>query len=1049
LAAPRTPRQITLASWLSAGLVSVIVLTLALALTQYAQGLALKTGRDQVERLVGSTETEINRNLVSVDMLLAEVADWLRDVPAPRLGDTRPMGARQGTEGLQHMLRAALNQNLMLRDVAVLDRQSRVLFSAKPATERLGLKLPEGFLAEVLMQPYPALLVSSPVLHPLGLERVIYLARSVPRPGQHMAVAVAELHLPLLSTAMDPGDDSGQMWVTLERETGELLASFPAMDALIGKPLSPPLSAFEANGLAHETPGRLHAEAALVAVRPTLYPGLLMAVGLPRDTALADWRAERKVVWAVALVLLALAALAAATASRHVGRLAAAQHDAAKANARLHASNQEMAHTLSLVEATLESTAEGVIVFNQAGRVTHHNRQFVQMLGIPPDMLAQGDMEPVRAALRAMVQDPEAFMQPIVAMAQSPRSESRDQLLLLDGRTFMRHSMPQMFDNEPVGRVWSFQDITAYKQAEGALVAQQQALHAAHNDLTATLEAIPDLLFELDEDGRYCQYRAGQAELLAVPAEQLLGRTVAEMLPEAAAREVMLALRESAEHGHSYGHQMVLDLPQGRAWFEMSVSRKKVLPGQQARFILISRDITERKAQAELIWNQAHYDTLTGLPNRRMFREHLAHAIVEAGENRQRLALIFLDLDRFKEINDLHGHDAGDQLLRMAAQRLRSCVRESDLVARLGGDEFTLVVSGLHDMERINRISSDLLERLSAPFDLGEEVDYISASMGVTLYPDDAQDADALIKQADQAMYAAKNGGRNRCERYSAAMHAAAMERSRIARDLRGALAEQQFWLAYQPIVNLKTGAVTKAEALIRWQHPVHGLIGPAAFIPVAEESGQIHEIGEWVFQTATRQVAQWRSTLEPGFQISINKSPLQFRESALRHSPWPEHMARLGLPGHSVVLEITEGLLMDASDATRQRLRALHEAGLQVALDDFGTGYSALSYLHEFDLDYLKIDQSFVRNLHAASKDLALCKATIVMAHELGLEVVAEGIETEEQRQLLAEAGCDHGQGYLFSRPLGAQAFESWIRARQAPAPRPEAALAHAARTT
>ncbi|MBY0466520.1 MAG: EAL domain-containing protein, partial [Burkholderiales bacterium] len=335
-------------------------------------------------------------------------------------------------------------------------------------------------------------------------------------------------------------------------------------------------------------------------------------------------------------------------------------------------------------------------------------------------------------------------------------------------------------------------------------------------------------------------------------------------------------------------------------------------------------------------------------------------------------------------------------------------------------------------MDRLDAISHALLTRLAEPFQLGKDTEYLSASIGITLAPDDGTDSETLIKQADQAMYAAKRLGRNRCERFTVAMQEATLMRSRIARDLRSALTEQQFWLAYQPIVDLATGTVRKAEALVRWQHPIHGLISPATFIPIAEEAGTIHEIGRWVFETAARQVATWQTRLHPNFQVSVNKSPAQFKESSLKAEQWHAVLDDLGLAAASVVIEITEGLLMDASVSTREHLSTLHAAGVQISLDDFGTGYSSLSYLHQFDLDYLKIDQSFVRNLTATSKDLALCKATIVMAHELGMKVVAEGIETEEQRDLLTQAGCDLGQGYLFAKPLPAAEFEALITSKQ-----------------
>lgn len=451
--------------------------------------------------------------------------------------------------------------------------------------------------------------------------------------------------------------------------------------------------------------------------------------------------------------------------------------------------------------------------------------------------------------------------------------------------------------------------------------------------------------------------------------------------------------------------------------------------GTVFRRIGVFSDITERKQSEAVVWQQANFDFLTRLPNRHMFHDRLQQEITKSHRAGLPLALLFLDLDQFKEVNDTLGHDIGDRLLKQAAQRLSSCVRESDTVARLGGDEFTIILSELKDVNVVKRIGQNILEKLAQPFMLeGEEV-FISASIGITLYPDDATEIEDLIKNADQAMYAAKDHGRNQLHYFARSMQEAAQSRRWLQRDLRGALADNQFRLHYQPIVNLANGSIDKAEALIRWQHPVRGLISPAEFIPIAEDTGMIIEIGDWVFRQAAQQVALWRSTHCSHFQISVNTSAVQFRRGGIVHDEWLGHLRGLGLPGSSIAIEITERLLMDAGTSVTDKLRIFRAAGIQVALDDFGTGYSSMSYLKKFDIDYLKIDQSFVRNLAPASDDMALCEAIIVMAHKLGMKVIAEGIETEQHRDLLAAAGCDFGQGYLFSRPVAAEEFQAFLQ--------------------
>ena len=447
-----------------------------------------------------------------------------------------------------------------------------------------------------------------------------------------------------------------------------------------------------------------------------------------------------------------------------------------------------------------------------------------------------------------------------------------------------------------------------------------------------------------------------------------------------------------------------------------------------AGLVIHFKTIERSKAQ---LWKRANFDVLTQLPNRDMFRDRLSQEIKKSDRTGQPLALMLIDLDQFKEVNDTLGHDMGDILLQEAARRILNCVRESDTVARLGGDEFTVVLSQLANASHAEDIAQKIIKRLSEPFTLNDEIAHISASLGITLYPTDALDIDSMMRNADQAMYVAKNNGRNRYSHFTASLQETAQKRLRLTNDLRTALAGQQFRLHFQPIVDLHTDRIHKAEALLRWQHPVRGMVSPAEFIPLAEETHLIVEIGVWIRREALIWCERWNNLNPDGFQISINKSPVEFMDDSDsdRVESFVKELSDHGLCGKNFVFEITEGLLLNADSRINTKLMALRDAGIQVSIDDFGTGYSSLSYLKKLDIDYLKIDQSFVRNLERDSNDMALCEAIIVMAHKLGLKVIAEGVESLAQRDFLTRAGCDYGQGYLFSRPVPPEEFEAWLK--------------------
>ncbi|WP_310634464.1 EAL domain-containing protein [Paraburkholderia sp.] len=444
--------------------------------------------------------------------------------------------------------------------------------------------------------------------------------------------------------------------------------------------------------------------------------------------------------------------------------------------------------------------------------------------------------------------------------------------------------------------------------------------------------------------------------------------------------------------------------------------------------LAVGRDLSDRMAFEATIWKQANFDALTGLPNRQMFLDRLDREAMQSRHTGQRIALMLIDLDRFKEVNDSLGHDTGDVLLIEAGKRIGDCVRDIDTVARLGGDEFTVILPNLDDPESIERIAKTIIGQLAEPFKLGADEAFISASIGITFYPDDARELDVLFKNADQAMYAAKSAGRNRFSYFTPDMQVEAEKRLRLTNDLRVALPGNQFQVFYQPIVDLATGKVCKAEALLRWLHPERGMISPLDFIPLAEDTGLIVPIGDWVFRQAVQQVRQWRDQYQSCFQIGVNMSPVQVRQDSLVCSRWSEYLALEGMPGQSVVVEITEGLLLQAESKIDEKLMSFRRAGIGISIDDFGTGYSSLAYLQRFDIDYLKIDRSFVKDLSVNEDNQALCEAMVVLAHKLGLHVIAEGVETAEQRDFLKAVGCDFAQGFYYSAPVPPEQFEALV---------------------
>ncbi len=444
---------------------------------------------------------------------------------------------------------------------------------------------------------------------------------------------------------------------------------------------------------------------------------------------------------------------------------------------------------------------------------------------------------------------------------------------------------------------------------------------------------------------------------------------------------------------------------------------------------MVFRDVTANREMAEKAAHASEHDHLTGLPNRLLLNDRISQAIALAPRHGKQVAVLFLDLDGFKHINDSLGHGVGDRLLQSTAKRLVDCVRVSDTVSRQGGDEFVVLLSEAEDWEDAAIVARRMLAAVAESHAIDHHELQITTSIGVSVFPDDGADVETLIKNADTAMYQAKENGRQSFQFFKPEMNQRAVERQSIEASLRRALERGEFTLNYQPKVDLKTGAITCAEALIRWTHPTRGSVPPAQFIPIAEESGLIRPIGLWVLREACLQARAWEEAGLPTVSIAVNVSAVELRDENFLE-PFLEVLADTHMVPGDLEVELTESVLMTHPESAARILQALREQGVQVAADDFGTGYSSLSYLRKFPIDALKIDQSFVSQITAGGDDMSIVTAVISMARSLNLRVVAEGVETLEQLEFLRSHECDEAQGFYFSRPVPAEQFARLLRA-------------------
>jgi len=580
------------------------------------------------------------------------------------------------------------------------------------------------------------------------------------------------------------------------------------------------------------------------------------------------------------------------------------------------------------------------------------------------------------------------------------------------------------FSGSP-GVIITLHDISRYTNVE-------QALRLSEERYRTLVENQSDLVVKIDCNGIIQFSSPSFSRVIGIPEADLIACPLLPLIAGEHQARLMKKMHDFSCQDQACYEELDLQVGEDVRRYGWSVKEVTEGDGVLAGFICIGRDITEQKQAEENIQQLAYYDNLTGLPNRMLLQDRLLQVLSQTRRDERKAAVLFLDLDRFKTVNDTLGHAIGDELLKQVAQRLKVNIRDADTVARQGGDEFVIVLNSIESGRQAAQVASKVISALAHPFQVQGQSIFTGTSVGIALFPDDGLDAGTLLKHADMAMYLAKESGRGKFKFFSQELNDRMRERAQMEAALRQAITENQLFLQYQPQFNVKERRLTGLEAFVRWNHPEHGVLLPGRFIPLAEETGLIVPLGEWVLKTACSQAAGWQTAGKPPVMVSVNLSTRQFQ-----HPDLLELVARslitAGLPPHCLDLDIKEQTLLDTTDALTGTLQELKWQGVQLTIDDFGTGFSSLSYLRRIPVNRLKIDRSFIQNLHTNREDTDVAEAIISVGQRLKLQVVAEGVEHAEQLQFLHDRGCEEMQGNYFSCPLAPLELKQrgWFSAR------------------
>lgn len=691
----------------------------------------------------------------------------------------------------------------------------------------------------------------------------------------------------------------------------------------------------------------------------------------------------------------------------------------AQEHQKLVEAHQEAQHALSLAQATLESTADGILIINKSGEVTDWNQKFVDMWRLPVGLLEAGPEGPGFSYVLDQVVDPEGLVKEVTRLYDNPNEQGNiGEVHFLDGRVFQRYSQPHRVNDEIVGRVWSFRDITSIRKNEAKLKLRELAIE------TSPLGVI---LFTAEEGKPKVTYvNPAFTRITGFEWKDIVGDDFKMIFAKDKDKHQINRLMDGIKGRRELDVQIACRTKNEKL-FDAEI---KLAPSQteESVFVTIVSDITDKLNYEKQLIQQATHDNLTGLPNRSLLVDRVEQEINHHQHDNERFALLFLDLDRFKMINDSLGHSVGDKLLKIAAARFTARAGKLDTVARIGGDEFVFILPNVGDKQNGIEQAKKILEVFDQEFIVDNHRIELTASVGVSYYPDDGSDYETLLKNSDLSMYSAKAKGRNHIKMFEREMQESIDKRFKFESLLRSALDRDEFSLVYQPILDIKTNKPIGAECLLRWNNPEVGPQGPLTFVPMLEDTGGIIEVGDWVIEHGFSELQSLRQRGFDDFKMALNISPMQFSHGNLVKTV-KKYLDKYQIPANRVELEITESLLIDDVAATTAICQDLRDIGITIAIDDFGTGYSSLSYLKRFPINTLKIDQIFVMDMFTNENNLALVNAILHLADAMSLDVVAEGVCEQQHHDFFVQHQCHYAQGYHYSKPVVLEELEKYMQ--------------------
>ncbi|MBY0363015.1 MAG: EAL domain-containing protein [Phreatobacter sp.] len=976
----------------------------AAAFSEQHRARSLQSAEREVEKLATAAEAVVNRQMLQVDGALASVQQLLSLSSNARLSEFDEEGAARG-------LRLLSFQAFAFRDLFLVEQHGRIRAAARRLpTNRL---FPADAEAVLRLSAASAGAIVGPQRNPATGDWVVYVVRRSKVVGLAEAYVAAEVPTALITTPLSTFADRAGVVVMLERGNGTLLAQLPQRDDAVGRMSTEVLGLERSGGEANASEANRDPPP-ITAVKTTLYSDLVVRVSLDRDAALADWKRDRThLAWVVSggcIVLTLLAGLVSFGMHREV---------------RLGAQSRR---ARAMLEEAIDAMSDGFVMWDGQDRLVTCNATYRDLYRLSAPFIVPGALlaDVMRGGARAgqypqAGDDIERFVDEAIAWRQSAKGSF--ERLLPDGRWL------QVTERKTAsgGYVGIRTDITAFKKAlneladanrkVGTMLQERETrtklFNAALNNMTQGLLMVDAGGHIIVANGRFRElFDIDYAlDLESMTLRDVFGTVKASRGSFATTADTIVDWQLAVARTHGLDEQVI----EGEKDRALKVMQRQMPAGG---FVATYEDVTDRQRAEKRIRYLAHHDPLTKLQNRTVFRNELEAALLAERPAGVGVALLYLDLDRFKEVNDTLGHPVGDALLVAVAARLQNCIRRGDAIARLGGDEFAVVLTAPSVLQMAQTLATRFIGVICEEFSVEGHRISVGASVGVAVAEVHDIDPDLLLKQADLALYEAKAQGRNRVCVFQSAMAEKLEERLRLEDDLRSGLEHGEFDIDYQPIFALGSGRVSGYEALIRWNHPVRGRISPTTFVPLAEGNGLINDIGAWCLGRACADMAAFPDAP----RIAVNVSPVQLKSETLTDAV-SEALARSGTPPGRLELEITETALLDEDPRIERNLFALRALGVRIALDDFGVGFSSLSHIRRFPFDKIKIDKVFIREATEKKDSLAIVRSIVNLAQQLSMTTTAEGIETEAQLRLVEELGCTEGQGYLLGRPASVTA--------------------------